>query len=69
MHVVPAQPPASDFLGSAVRPPAATVGDAAQLLHVDLQEIVGGIGFVADLAVPPAAQQFTGEPVDLSQSR
>src|SRR3712207_7028106 len=41
VHVVPAQAAAADGLGAAVHPPAAAVGDPAELFDVDVQQLAG----------------------------
>jgi hypothetical protein len=46
---------------------AAAVGDSAELLDVDVQQVAGVLALVAPVAVPPAAQQLAGEPVDVGQ--
>jgi hypothetical protein len=52
-----------------VHPPATPVRYPAELHDVDVQQVAGVLALVPALAVPPAAQQLAGEPVDLGQPR
>ena len=56
VDVVVADAPPADLLAAAVEPPAATVGDAAQLLDIDVDQLAGLVALVAQGGGPAGAQ-------------
>ena len=55
--------------GPPAGPPAATVGDAPELLHVQMHQLTWALALIAQPAHRPAAHPLAGERVELAEAR
>jgi hypothetical protein len=69
MDVVVADPASADPLAAAVQPPAAAVGNAAQLLDIDVDQLAGLVALVTAARGAPGAQPGAGDRVQVAQER
>ena len=67
MDVVVADASAADLFAASVGAPAAAVGDAADLLHVDVDQVAGGGSFVAQGRGLAGPDHLPGQRVALTQ--
>ena len=67
VDVVAAHPAAFHSFAAAVDPPAASLRDHPELLHINVQQLPGGVAFIALVGGPPGADAFAADRIQFAQ--